>query len=110
MKKIKTWFQSALTGRFMSKASAKLNPGEAMARKSPANRPLDPTGYRAKFNVTRSDGKPFNHAPDAFVVMCFDTDPHAAEAVKVYAHSIAHENPQFSADLIVALAKAGRYV
>lgn len=66
-------------------------------------------GFEDRFRVTRTDGKPIN--PDRrYIVLAYDgSDPHAVKALKVYADSVAEENPQMGFDLLRALETPGLY-
>jgi len=62
-------------------------------------------GFNAKYEVKRTDGKPFVDQPDEFMVMCFARDKHAAKAVLEYAMSVSTENPQLGDELFAAVRK-----
>jgi hypothetical protein len=65
-------------------------------------------GFEARFNVTRTDGKPCR--PEArYIVLDFAGDIHAWRAIETYAASIQHENPQMAADLRDALEHPERW-
>lgn len=65
-------------------------------------------GYYAKYEVQRTDGKPFIDQPDQFMVMCFARDEHAAKAVLDYAIHVKDENPELSEQLFNAVKKHWR--
>lgn len=61
-------------------------------------------GFEARFNVTRTDGKPCR-TEARYIVLDYASDPHAKKAVSAYADSIQDENPQMAADLRDAIVR-----
>jgi hypothetical protein len=65
-------------------------------------------GFDARFNVTRTDGKPCR--PEArYIVLDYAGDPHAKKALAVYADSIEAHNPAMAADIRSALVNPELY-
>jgi hypothetical protein len=65
-------------------------------------------GFEARFNVTRTDGKPCR--PEArYLVWDYAGDPYARIAIRIYAFLIKWRNPQLAADLHDALKHPERW-
>ena len=60
-------------------------------------------GFEDRFRVTRCDGKPIPTGRRYIVSDYSGADPHAVNALRVYADSIEAENPQMAADIRDAL-------
>ena len=55
-----------------------------------------------KYIITKSNGNPVDPAAKYFVLR-YDKDRHARKAMFAYAESVARENAQLAADLVVAV-------
>ena len=56
-------------------------------------------GFEPRFIVRRADGLPIDAARKYIVLDYGGSDPHAIEALKIYAARVRNENPNFADDL-----------
>lgn len=66
-------------------------------------------GWKHKYNITKADGTPVD-SRDTYFVLHFDTDPHAQNAARAYAQSVASDNPLLAWDILHRLSRAGAHV
>ena len=60
-------------------------------------------GFTERFSVVRLDGRPTRADARYFILDYSGADPHAVEALTVYADRVASENPTLAADIREAL-------
>lgn len=60
-------------------------------------------GLEASFVVKRADGKPTRPEARYFVLDYSGADPNAVKALRIYAHLVMSEKPDFGGDLLNAL-------
>jgi hypothetical protein len=58
--------------------------------------------YEKKYTVIKADGTACDKEADYFVLR-IDEDPHARNALAVYAESLAYDNPLFAYDIVTKL-------
>lgn len=64
-------------------------------------------GFTERFSVVRLDGQPTRADARYFVLDYSGADPHAVEALKVYADRVESENPTLASDIRDALKNPG---
>lgn len=57
------------------------------------------SGFEDKYNITHRDGEPVPLLVNYFVLR-LDTDPHAREAMRVYAGLVEHSDPEFANEIL----------